>query len=308
MENALKKIKLEKKENCDIFLVFNNFLTKVFVRVQHENIKVNIGEHKEYFGRYCETDSTLVDLSETPSIKQEKIKTLLRVFQKDKISVTSFSSTKVSYLFQIIQKIIDKIKIILSINKLVISAYFRNVDVEKYKVLKNFIINKSSEFKTVFFYPFGGFTRYNVRFPKDKQQINIMNTCSEVISPNTEIDIKYEYYSYRGEYLLFRKTLFCLCSYKALELTYVAYISNLDSRAFCSFVLKIVATGLVKRLRKFQIIYPLNTKAEFYLTNKLLWNVGTNFEDFDYFITPFKANKIFEKHFLWLLNKKKNNN
>eukprot|EP00924_Labyrinthula_sp_SR-Ha-C_P011729 snap_masked-scaffold_17-processed-gene-6.31-mRNA-1 protein AED:1.00 eAED:1.00 QI:0/0/0/0/1/1/4/0/150 len=118
------------------------YLNEVIVRVQHESIKFDIDEHKEYTGRFCESENTLVDHWETQSIKQEKIDTLLRVFQKDKISRTSFPSIEVSYIFQTIHKIIDKLKMSLSINKLVISSSLYHVDLKEYKMLKNFIINK----------------------------------------------------------------------------------------------------------------------------------------------------------------------
>eukprot|EP00924_Labyrinthula_sp_SR-Ha-C_P011728 snap_masked-scaffold_17-processed-gene-6.23-mRNA-1 protein AED:1.00 eAED:1.00 QI:0/0/0/0/1/1/2/0/171 len=168
----------DKKENCDMYL------NEVIVRVQHESIKFDIDEHKEYIGRFCESENTLVDLWETPSMKQEKIETFLRLFQKDKISRISFSSIEVSYIFQTIQKIIDKLKMSLSINKLVISSPLYHVDLEEYKMLKNYIINKSSEFKTVFYYPYRVLRHYP-SFHYDKKQINIMNTCSEVVFPNT---------------------------------------------------------------------------------------------------------------------------
>eukprot|EP00924_Labyrinthula_sp_SR-Ha-C_P011593 snap_masked-scaffold_17-processed-gene-2.22-mRNA-1 protein AED:1.00 eAED:1.00 QI:0/0/0/0/1/1/3/0/344 len=281
------------------------YLNEVIVRVQHESIKFDIDEHKEYTGRFCESDNTLGNSWETHSIKQEKIEALLRVFQKDKISTTSFSSTEVSYLFQTIQKIIDKLKICLRINELVISANLYFVDVEKYEVLKNFLINKLNEFKIVFYYPFDMLLEYSDSFHYDKQQINIMNTCSEVIFPNTETDIGYNDYGFRREYFLLRKTCFCLCSCKALELILKCYDYSYHSQEYCSFILKIVTTGLVKKLSSFEIEYSLNTEAELYVMNKLLWNAGTNFEDVGYWGNCFEKNNKLKKYFLWLLNKKK---
>eukprot|EP00924_Labyrinthula_sp_SR-Ha-C_P011697 snap_masked-scaffold_17-processed-gene-5.26-mRNA-1 protein AED:1.00 eAED:1.00 QI:0/0/0/0/1/1/3/0/308 len=264
------------------------YLNEVIVRVQHESIKFDNDEYQKCVKRFCESENTLVDHWETHSIKQEKIDTLLRVIQKDKISRISFSSIEVSYIFQTIQKIIDKLKMSLSINKLVISSPLYHVDLEKYKMLKNYIINKSSEFKTVFYYPFDMFPEYSDSFLYDKQQINIMNTCFEVIFSNNDSYIIFESSPFGREYLLFRKAVFCLCSCKGLELTYVAYISSFDSQEYCSFVLKIITTGLVKKLSSFEIEYSLNTEAEFYVINKLLWNVGTNFENIIYWENCFE--------------------
>eukprot|EP00924_Labyrinthula_sp_SR-Ha-C_P011606 snap_masked-scaffold_17-processed-gene-2.32-mRNA-1 protein AED:1.00 eAED:1.00 QI:0/0/0/0/1/1/2/0/127 len=126
-----------------------------------------------------------------------------------------------------------------------------------------------------------------------------MNACSEALFPNAEIDVRREVDFSRLESLLFRKV------FKALKLTYSDIYYNNDSEEFCSFVLKIVAIGLVNKLRSFKIFVSLKTESEFYVMNKLLWNVGTIFENIVNSSKHFEENNTLKKNFLWLLNKKK---
>eukprot|EP00924_Labyrinthula_sp_SR-Ha-C_P011688 snap_masked-scaffold_17-processed-gene-5.14-mRNA-1 protein AED:1.00 eAED:1.00 QI:0/0/0/0/1/1/3/0/106 len=83
--------------------------------------------------------------------------------------------------------------------------------------------------------------------------------------------------------------------------TFVGFCYHYDSQEFCSFILKTVSVGLAKKLRRFGTEYSVKTEADFYIINKLLWNVGTNFEDIVYSWKHFKENKKLKKHFLWEL-------
>eukprot|EP00924_Labyrinthula_sp_SR-Ha-C_P011732 snap_masked-scaffold_17-processed-gene-6.32-mRNA-1 protein AED:1.00 eAED:1.00 QI:0/0/0/0/1/1/2/0/119 len=119
-----------------------------------------------------------------------------------------------------------------------------------------------------------------------------MNTCSEVVFPNTEISIYFGGCYSRRDYFLFRKT------FKALVSFCPYFCCNFVSQEFCSFILKIVASGLAKKLRKFNIGYYLNTETEFYVMNKVLWNMGTNFEDIVNSGKHFEKNQKLKKNFL----------
>eukprot|EP00924_Labyrinthula_sp_SR-Ha-C_P015602 snap_masked-scaffold_4-processed-gene-4.35-mRNA-1 protein AED:1.00 eAED:1.00 QI:0/0/0/0/1/1/2/0/269 len=269
-------MKLDKHESCDIYLIFNNNLTEVVVQVQHESIKFDILDYKEYVIRFCKSDTKLVYLWETPFMKQEKIITFLRVFLQNKRAATSFSSIQISSLFQNIQNMMDKLKKVLVINKLFVSAYSYGYSEQEYKVFRNFILNKSTEFKTIFYHPWDKIQFYPEYFSEDKQEVNTVNIFNEVVFPK-KFDVAFENIKYSiPRRVLIRKLL--------------------------------LSAGLARKVGIFRMNYRLVFAAEFYVINKLLWNVNKNFEDFEEFKYDIQTNQKMIKYFLWLLNNKQNSN
>eukprot|EP00924_Labyrinthula_sp_SR-Ha-C_P011733 snap_masked-scaffold_17-processed-gene-6.39-mRNA-1 protein AED:1.00 eAED:1.00 QI:0/0/0/0/1/1/2/0/116 len=109
-----------------------------------------------------------------------------------------------------------------------------------------------------------------------------MNTCFEVLFTR----IKFSYFMW------------------ALDFKLEIFEDDYNSQEFCSVFLKIVSVSLAKKFIVFGIRGYFKSEAEFYVINKVLWNMRGHFGYIDDYGKQFENNQKLKKHYLWLRDKK----
>eukprot|EP00924_Labyrinthula_sp_SR-Ha-C_P006068 snap_masked-scaffold_65-processed-gene-0.3-mRNA-1 protein AED:1.00 eAED:1.00 QI:0/0/0/0/1/1/2/0/178 len=166
------------------------------------------------------------------------------------------------------------------------------------------MVMNSSKYKIVFYYSSLNpcFCWHNLN--AENQRITISNTTGEVIcSKGTTFifDDTNAKLSKPG-FLLFNKTLFSLSLIKNIALKLYFYSINLKTPDFCSLIFTIFALGLSNRIIHFAGTAELRALAEFYVVNKLLWNVGGICEQFWVNWGDFEGDHYLRRHFLWFID------
>eukprot|EP00924_Labyrinthula_sp_SR-Ha-C_P015473 snap_masked-scaffold_4-processed-gene-0.24-mRNA-1 protein AED:1.00 eAED:1.00 QI:0/0/0/0/1/1/2/0/320 len=294
LENRFKKIKLDKKEKCSVFLLFNKDLTDVVVRLQQEDLKFDIRDHKKYVVDFCESTQSLLYLWNTPCTTKEQIYKLFEVFKQEKSAGTSFCSTELVNLFKTIKIMVDSLKQVAIVTKIVFSSVVWRKNKQEYILFKNFLLSVSSEYKI----------RGIDNLATEMQKIHILNSCSDVIFPKGLIYENSEIFSYPKGFSLFRKSLFSLRACKEIRIYLNFCKRKANCQKICSLILNMVSLGLGKKLKVFGAYYRFNTLSDFYVVSKLVLNVGKSFEGFEDCEDQFEDNKKLRKHFLNLVKEK----